>query len=317
MIRTLLFTTLLGLAHLAAALLLSPLLLGLITKTKALIAGRKGPPVLQLYRDLAKLWRKDQVRSRTTTYVFLAGPVAALAMPAVAALLLPMGSGRAPLGFTGDLIAFAYLLAMARFLLVLSALDTGSSFEGMGAAREVAYSALAEPALFLGLAALATLTSSLSLGLSLGPMLSAAGQGWGVASGPLTLVLAAWALVFLVEGSRIPFDDPDTHLELTMIHEVMVLDHSGPPLGLLLYGASVKLFVLGTLLVKLCLPTTGRWWLDWPLFFAGLGLLAVAVGLVESTMARLRLNRVPQLLMVAMLCGAFAFLMLLLQPVLK
>ena len=313
MIRTLLFTALLGLAHLAAALLLSPLLLGLITKTKALIAGRKGPPVLQLYRDLAKLGRKDQVRSRTTTYVFLAGPVAALAMPAVAALLLPMGSGRAPLGFAGDLIAFAYLLAMARFLLVLSALDTGSSFEGMGAAREVAYSALAEPALFLGLAALATFTSSLSLG----PMLSAAGQGWGGASGPLTLVLAAWALVFLVEGSRIPFDDPDTHLELTMIHEVMVLDHSGPPLGLLLYGASVKLFVLGTLLVKLCLPTTGRWWLDWPLFFGGLGLLAVAVGLVESTMARLRLNRVPQLLMVAMLCGAFAFLMLLLQPVLK
>jgi formate hydrogenlyase subunit 4 len=313
MIRTLLFSTLLGLAHLAAALLLSPLLVGIITKTKALVAGRKGPPVLQLYRDLAKLWRKDQVRSRTTTYVFLAGPVAALALPAIAALLLPMGSGRAPLGFTGDLIAFAYLLAMGRFLLVLSALDTGSSFEGMGAAREVAYSALAEPALFLGLAALATFTSAFSLG----PMLSAAGRGWGVASGPLTLVLAAWALVFLVEGSRIPFDDPDTHLELTMIHEVMVLDHSGPPLGLVLYGASVKLFVLGTLLVKLCLPTTGRWWLDWPFFLGGLGLLAVAVGLVESTMARLRLNRVPQLLMVAMLCGAFAFLMLLLQPVLK
>lgn len=313
MIRTLLLTALLGLAHLAAALLLSPLLLGIITKTKALVAGRKGPPVLQLYWDLAKLWRKDQVLSRTTTYVFLAGPVAALALPAVAALLLPMGSGRAPLGFTGDLIAFAYLLAMARFLLVLSALDTGSSFEGMGAAREVAYSALAEPALFLGLAALATFTSSLSLG----PTLSAAGRNWGAASGPLTLVLAAWVLVFLVEGSRIPFDDPDTHLELTMIHEVMVLDHSGPPLGLLLYGASVKLFVLGALLVKLCLPTTGRWWLDWPFFFGGLGLLAVAVGLVESTMARLRLNRVPQLLMVAMLCGAFAFLMLLLQPVLK
>lgn len=313
MIRTLLLTALLGLAHLAAALLLSPLLHGIITKTKALVAGRKGPPVLQLYRDLARLWRKNQVRSRTTTYVFLNGPVAALALPAVAALLLPMGSDRAPLGFAGDLIAFAYLLAMARFLLVLSALDTGSSFEGMGAAREVAYSALAEPALFLGLTALATFTSSLSLG----PMLNAAGQGWGPASGPLTLVLAAWALVFLVEGSRIPFDDPDTHLELTMIHEVMVLDHSGPPLGLLLYGAGVKLFVLGTLLVKLCLPTSGWWWLDWPLFLGSLGLLAVAVGLVESTMARLRLNRVPQLLMVAMLCGAFAFLMLLLQPVLK
>jgi formate hydrogenlyase subunit 4 len=102
-----------------------------------------------------------------------------------------------------------------------------------------------------------------------------------------------------------------------MIHEVMVLDHSGPALGLVFYGASLKLLVLGTLLVKLCLPTTGYAWLDWPLFIAGLGLLAVAVGLVESTLARLKLNRVPQLLVVATLCGGFGFLMQLLQPVLK
>ena len=313
MMRSLLVNGFLGLIHLAAALFLSPLLLGVTNKTKALVAGRKGPPVMQLYRDLAKLWRKDMVLSSCTSPVFLAGPIAAVALPAVAALLVPMGSERAPLGFTGDLVVFAYLMATARFFSVLAALDTGSSFEGMGAAREVAFSALAEPALFLGLAALTTFTSSLSLG----PMLSQAGHGWGTASGPLILVLAGWALVFSVENSRIPFDDPDTHLELTMIHEVMVLDHSGPPLGLVFYGASVKLFVFGALLVRLCLPLTGRWWLDWPRFLVGLGLLAVAVGGVESIMARLRLNRIPQLLMVATLCSAFAFLMLLLQPVPK
>jgi len=313
MIRTLLLSVFLGLLQFAVVLLLSPLLLGIIARVKAVAAGRTGPPLLQLYRDLAKLARKDMVLSRTTTRVFFAGPVAGVVLPLLAAMLLPMGSAQAPLGFTGDLVVFAYLLAMGRFLTVLSALDTGSSFEGMGAAREVAFSALAEPALFLGLAALATFTHSLSLG----PLLTEAGNAWGAASGPLTLVLAAWALVFLVENCRIPFDDPNTHLELTMIHEVMVLDHSGPALGMVLYGASLKLLVLGTLLVKLCLPTTGRWWLDWPCFLAGLGLLAIALGLVESIMARLKLNRVPQLLVVATLCGAFGFLMLLLQPGLK
>ncbi|MBK8793052.1 MAG: NADH-quinone oxidoreductase subunit H [Holophaga sp.] len=313
MIRSALITLALGLVQLALVLILSPLLLGIVSRVKAMAAGRVGPPLLQLYYDLAKLARKDAVFSRSTTWVFLVGPLAAVAIPASAALLVPMGSGRGPLGFTGDLILFAYLFAMARFLTVLSALDTGSSFEGMGAAREVAYSALAEPALFLGLAALASFSGSLSLG----PLLTAAGQGWGVASGPLILVLAGWALVFLVENCRIPFDDPNTHLELTMIHEVMVLDHSGPPLGLVLYGASMKFMVLGTLLVKVCLPTSGNPWIDWPAFLLGLGALAVGVGLVESVMARLRLNRVPQLLVVAVLSCAFAFLMLLLQPVSK
>ena len=313
MIRSALFSLCLGLIHLAVVVLLSPLLLGIVTRIKAYVAGRTGPPLLQLYFDLAKLARKDAVFSRSTTWVFLAGPLAAVAIPATAALLVPMGSARAPLGFSGDLILFAYLFALARFLTVLSALDTGSSFEGMGAAREVAFAALAEPALFLGLAALASFSGSLSLG----PLLTVAGRGWGIASGPLILVLAGWVLVFMVENCRIPFDDPATHLELTMIHEVMVLDHSGPPLGLVLYGASMKFLVLGTLLVKLCLPTTGNPWLDWPAYFGGLGLLAVGVGLVESTMARLKLNRVPQLLVVAVLSSAFGFLMLLLQPTLR
>jgi formate hydrogenlyase subunit 4 len=294
------------LLHLATALLLPPLVPGLINKVKAVMAGRNGPPVLQLYYDLAKLARKQAVFSRTTTWVFLAGPVAVLASGLTAALLVPFGHAPAPVHFQGDMILFAYLFGLARLATVLSALDTGSSFEGMGGARELAFSALAEPALFLGFAALARATGSLSLS----GMLAAPGSALGRATGPLLLVLAGWASVFLVENCRIPVDDPNTHLELTMIHEVMVLDHSGPPLALVLYGASVKLLVLGALVVGPLLPRSGHPWLDWAGFYLAIGLLAVGVGLVESLTARLRLNKVPQFLVAGLLATAFAFFLL-------
>ncbi|HJU84580.1 MAG TPA: NADH-quinone oxidoreductase subunit H [Holophagaceae bacterium] len=293
--------------HGLTVLLLPPLLPGLIARVKAVIAGRKGPPLLQLYYDLAKLFRKEVVFSRTTTWVFLAGPVAVVATGWLAATLVPFGHRPSPVHFDGDLILFAYLLALGRFLTVLSALDTGSSFEGMGAAREVAFSALAEPALFLGLATLAKLSGSISLS----GLLGAGSQGWSRATGPLVLVMAGWLIVYLVENSRIPVDDPNTHLELTMIHEVMVLDHSGPPFGLVLYGASLKLLVLGALLVDLILPGTGRGWLDWLAFLGAIGVLCGAVGLVEASMARFRMTRVPQFLVAGVLASAFAFLLLL------
>lgn len=297
------------LAQMGCTLALAPLLPGIINKVKALFAGRVGPPVLQLYYDLAKLLRKNAVISRSSTKVFLAGPVASVVVPFTAALMVPMGTASAPLHFAGDAVVFAYLFAAARFFVVLSALDTGSAFEGMGAAREATFAALAEPALFLGLAALARLCGEASLG----PMLTTAGRSWHGASGPLALVTAAWAIVFLVENCRIPFDDPTTHLELTMIHEAMVLDHSGPPLAAVLYGASLKLWVLGALVVKLCLPLRGRWWIDGPAFLGALGILAVLVGVVESTMARLKMRRIPQALIAAVVSGAFGFLLLLLQ----
>ena len=304
---------LLVLAQAALLLLLPPLVLGVIAKVKARFAGRVGPPLLQVYFDLARLWRKDAVYSRTSTWVFLAGPVAGVAVPLVAGLMLPMLSERAPLSFDGDLVVFCYLFGLSRFLTVLSALDTGSSFEGMGAAREASFAALAEPALFFGLAALVRHGG----GLGLAPLLAEAGRSWAGAGGPYALVLAAWAIVFLVENCRIPFDDPNTHLELTMIHEVMVLDHSGPALALVTYGASLKLFVVGALVVKLCLGATGRWWLDGAAFLGSMGLLALATGVVESTMVRLRMRAVPQLLVAAALSATFAFLMLLLQPTLR
>ncbi len=295
------------LLHVAAVLLLPPLIPGLINKVKALVAGRSGPPVLQLYYDLAKLVRKQAVFSRTTTWIFIAGPVGTVAAGLTAALLIPFGHQPAPVHFQGDVILFAYLFGLARFLTVLAALDTGSAFEGMGSAREVAFSALAEPALFLGFAALAKSTGSLSLSA----MLASQGYVLERLMGPLILVLAGWAIVYLAENSRIPVDDPNTHLELTMIHEVMVLDHSGRPYALILYGASLKLLVLGALLVGPLLPRHLGPWQGWAFFFAAQGLLAVGVGLVESVIARFRMNNVPQFLVAGVLATAFAFLLLL------
>jgi len=280
-------------AHVAVLLALPPLLLGVVTRTKSWFSGRTGPGVLQPYRDLARLLRKAATFSPTTTAVFRAGPAMAVAAPLVAGLLVPLVPGGGSWGFPGDFIAFAYLLALGRFGTVLAAMDTGSAFEGMGASREATFSALAEPALFLCLGVLFRTTGEWSLGTALGDVLDIT---WRQAALPLGLAVAALFLVFLAENCRIPVDDPTTHLELTMIHEVMVLDHSGPDFGLILYGAAVKFLVLGTLFVDLLLPGVfpgAGPWAGLGLRLAGLVLLAVAVGAVESTMARLRMDRVP------------------------
>jgi len=295
------------LVHLGVVLFLPPLLLGVINKTKAFFGGRRGPPLVQLYRDIWRLLRKDTVVSTTTTWVFRAGPVVSLATVLVAALLLPLGGAESPLAFTGNFVLFAYLLGLGRFFTILAALDTGSPFEGMGAAREATFSALAEPALFLGLVVLARASGSLELG----GMLGGAEGTWAKAGASLVLVIVSLVVVMLVENSRIPFDDPNTHLELTMIHEVMVLDHSGPMFGMILYGAAIKLLVLGSLVVNLVVPVTGEsLLLSWPLFIVGILALAVVVGVVESSMARLRLVQVPSLLVGACLLSGFGVVML-------
>jgi formate hydrogenlyase subunit 4 len=289
--------------HVLVAMTLPPLLLGVIAKTKALFAGRIGPPLLQPYYDLIKLLRKGSVFSTTTTWVFLAGPVVGLVTAGIAVLLIPLANSTAPISFTGDLILLAYLLGLGRFFTASAALDTGSAFEGMGAAREVTFACLAEPALFLGLLVVAKLSGSLQLGGMLGNSL---GAHWPTAGASLALVLLSWFIILLAENSRIPFDDPNTHLELTMIHEVMVLDHSGPAFGMILYGAAIKLFLFGALVVRLAFPwTTGSAWLDWPIFVGGMLFVAAVIGIVESTMARLRMTHVPILLVAACLLSGF------------
>ncbi len=284
-------------------LLLAPLLLGVINRVKAFFAGRAGPPLLQPYWDLRKLLLKGAVYSRTTTWVFRAGPAVGLAAVVAASALLPLGSSPSPLAFPGDLLLFAYLFGLARFITVAAALDTGSSFEGMGASREVQFGALAEPALLLGLLAVVGKTGSLSLS---GMICGISSEVW-IAAGPaLALVAAALFVVFLVENSRIPFDDPNTHLELTMIHEVMVLDHGGPDLAFILYGAAVKLWALGAVLVGILVPKTGLPLADAAVLVGGMLGLAALVGVIESSMARLRLLRVPQLLVGAAVLSVLA-----------
>ncbi|MDH5297755.1 MAG: NADH-quinone oxidoreductase subunit H [Desulfobulbaceae bacterium] len=298
------------LAHLLLLFVLPPLLAGVIARTKAVIAGRRGAPLLQLYFDLWKLFRKGMVISSTTTWVFRAGPVIGLAVPVLASLFIPMGGIRAPISFAGDLILFVYLFGLARFFTVLAALDTGSSFEGMGAAREVTFSCLAEPTIFVIFIVLARISGSFSLD----PMLDSLQNHIAHPEAGVPLLLAGVCLfvVLLAENCRIPFDDPNTHLELTMIHEVMVLDHSGPDLALILYGAAMKFLVMGAVLVSFIMPPhPASWFMETAAFTSGLLLLAVVVGLVESAMARLRLIRVPQLLVGTSLLSIFALVLLL------
>jgi len=299
-----LHTLLLDVVHVAVLLLVPPFLLGVINKTKAAFAGRVGPPYLQPYYDLVKLWRKGSVFSTSTSWVFKAGPVVGFATAVLAGLLLPV-AGHAPLSFEGDAILFAYLFALGRFFTVAAALDTGSAFEGMGSAREATFSSLAEPALFFGLLVLGRLASSLSLEVML------TGGHWPPRSAAsLVLVMAALFIVLLAENSRIPFDDPNTHLELTMIHEVMVLDHGGPALGTILYGASLKLFIFAALVVGIALPDLGNPWMSLGALLTGVLAVAVAIGVVESLMARLRLVHVPSLLIAACLLSGFGIVLL-------
>ncbi len=281
-------------------LLLAPLLPGIINKVKAWVAGRRGPPVLQLYYDLAKLWRKGVVLSTAVSPGHVAGPAIAWVALVGAALMLPAGPAGAPLAFRGDALLFVYLLALARFCTANAALDTGSAFEGMGAAREVSYAVIGEAALITALLALSVQTHSVSLTTMLAPPAAGAGAA---------LLAAGLFGVLLAENCRVPFDDPNTHLELTMVHEAMVLDHSGPPLAAILHGASLKLLLFSVLLAESVLsigklpPLAATGVLAFSIL-----IIAIAVGLVESLLARLAFRRVPLLLTTSFLLCLFALL---------
>ncbi len=286
--------------RLCLALLLAPLLPGIVNRVKAILAGRRGQPLLQTWYDIAKLLGKAAVYSRTTGWMFRAGPVVGLAAAIVSLTLLPWAGGSGLVSFDGDLFLFAGLFGLMRFITIAAALDTGSAFEGMGASREAWFASLAEPALLLGLAAIARAHGSVNLA----GILSGTSGLMGGDGAALVLVTIALFIVFLAENARIPVDDPNTHLELTMIHEVMVLDHGGVDLAYIHYGAALKLWALGGLIVSLLAPRTGQWIVDAAVGIAGLACVAVLTGIVESFMARLRLARVPQLLVAAVCMSA-------------
>ncbi len=293
-----------------ALTLLPPLLLGVINKTKAWFAGRQGPPLFQVYYDLLRLARKEVVISSTTTWVFLAAPLVSLVSILLAGLLVPLGPSAAPINFTGDLILFAYLLGLGRFFTTLAALDTGSSFEGMGAAREFTFACFSEPALFLALLVLVKIYGTLSLTTMLLP--SSHITIGSTVSAAVVLTALCLFVVLLAETSRIPVDDPNTHLELTMIHEVMILDNSGPLLGAQIYGSSMKLLILAAILVHVLIPMNPAFfWRYWGVMIAALLAVAGLVGVVESVMARLQLRFVPTLLIAACLLSGFGFLLIL------
>ena len=288
------------LARLAMWLLLAPLLPGVINKVKAWVAGRRGPPVLQLYYDLARLWRKGVVISTLASPGFVAGPAVAWVALAGAAMLMPLGPAGSAISFRGDVLLLVYLLALARFCTAWAALETGSAFEGMGAAREVSFAVLSEVALITAVLALSVQTGNVTLS----DMLS-----HSVGSGAM-LLAAGLFCVLLAENCRVPFDDPNTHLELTMIHEAMVLYHSGPPFAVILHGASMKLLLFAVLLSQVVLPVGALPPLAGTAALAGAVLaVVVAVGLVESLTARMAFRRVPLILTASFLLCLFALLL--------
>jgi formate hydrogenlyase subunit 4 len=282
----------------AGMLALSPLLKGVIKKAKAVLQTRQGPPLLQGYYDLAKLLRKEPVRSQTASWVYVAGPRMYFAAAVAATTLVPVLVAAAPLEAAGGILLLVGTLALGRFALAAAALDTGSPFGGMGSSREMTIAALAEPALMLGLFAPALAAGTLNLGALVRNVLA---QGPAFHPSDL-LAFAGLFIIVIAETGRIPVDNPATHLELTMIHEAMVLEYAGPDLALVEWASAVKELLYLTLLADLFLPmgiaTTvapGPMLIAFGAWCAKILVLAIGVTLVESTNAKLRLFRVPEL----------------------
>jgi formate hydrogenlyase subunit 4 len=265
---------------------------GIILRTKSLMSGRKGPGIMQPVKDVIRLFKKGAVYSETTSIIFRIAPVISFSSVLMACLVIPFGSYKGIVSFDGDFIFFAYILALGKFFSIISAMDTGSSFEGMGASREALYSMFAEPAFFILIGSFALLTgytsfydifSSLHLGSSITYTLGG---------------LAAFVLLMIamIENSRMPVDDPKTHLELTMIHEVMILDNSGFDLGLILTTGYLKFAMYGAIIADFFIGSLSLVW-ALPLFLGIQALFAVMVGLIESFMARFRMSHNAQFIL--------------------
>lgn len=287
------------------AMLLAPLYSALMLKVKAFFGGKKGPPLLINYHTLIKLLKKGSVYSTSSTLIFKLGPLVSLSAAAMALLFLPMAGQRPLLSFDGDVIFVLYLLGLGRFFTIAAAMDTASPFEGMGAAREAYFPIICEATLFMMLVLFYILTGEIHLAAYFS---GAQPLGlWQAAGASLLFVVIALFIVLLTESSRVPVDDPATHLELTMIHEVMVLDHSGPDLAMIELGAFFKIFFYATFIARLACPVSlGTPAADALLFFAVLALVYVAVGVTESVMARYRMDKVPQFVLTSFALVSFA-----------
>lgn len=263
---------------------------GIVIRTKSIFSGRKGPGIFQPMKDIWRLFRKGAVYSETTSFIFRIAPTIYFASVLIAIAMIPFGSQPGLISFKGDFVFFAYVLALGKFFNIIAALDTGSSFEGMGASREALYSLLAEPAFFILMGSFALLTGHTSFQEIFGSLHFGSYISYAVG------VLAAFVitLITLIENCRMPIDDPKTHLELTMVHEVMILDNSGFDLGLILQAANLKFAMYGALIANFFLTPGSELYFSIPIFIATQILLAVAIGFIESFMARFRMNHNPQ-----------------------
>ncbi|MEI6137869.1 MAG: NADH-quinone oxidoreductase subunit H [Mariniphaga sp.] len=274
-------------------ILASLFFMGFVVRTKSIASGRKGPGVFQPMKDIIRLWKKGSVYSKTTSFIFQIAPTAYFTSVIMAILMIPHGNNPGLISFDGDFVFFAYVLTFGKFLMIISALDTGSSFEGMGASREALFSMLVEPAFFILMGSFALLTGHTSFH-SIFSMLH---YGSNISYMLGVLASIVFVLIAMIENSRMPVDDPKTHLELTMIHEVMILDNSGFDLGLIMftthlkfamYGAMISNFFIGMLPLEISIP----------MFFAIQAGFAITVGLIESFMARFRMGHNPQFIFI-------------------
>lgn len=262
---------------------------GMIIRTKSFVSGRKGPGIFQPIKDILRLFRKGAVYSRTTSFIFQIAPSISVASLFMAILVIPLGEYKGIISFEGDFVFFAYVLGVGKFFSIIAALDTGSSFEGMGASREALFSMFAEPAFFILMGSFALLTGHSSFQEIF------ASLHYGSYISYILGVLATIVLVMLtlVENSRMPFDDPKTHLELTMVHEVMILDNSGFDLGLILFGSNLKFAMYGAIIANLFMGDFPLY-ITLPLYLVIQLLFAVSIGLLESFTARFRMNHNAQ-----------------------
>lgn len=265
------------------------LFMGVVVRTKSIFSGRKGPGLLQPMKDILRLLKKGSVYSRTTSIIFKLAPTIYFASVLMAILMVPIGNNHGLISFKGDFVMFAYLLALGKFMNIIAALDTGSSFEGMGSSRESLYSMLAEPAFFIIIGSFTLLTGQTSFS----DIFSQLHFGSYISYLLAILATIVIVLISMVENSRMPFDDPKTHLELTMVHEVMILDNSGFDLGMILYTTNLKFAMYGALIANLFIGFLPVYFTI-PIFLGIQMIFAVAVGTIESFMARYRMGHNPQ-----------------------
>ena len=264
------------------------LMMGVIKKTKTFWAGKKGPSVLQPLYDFIRLLKKDFVISRTTSAVFKIAPVVNFAAVLFAAMFVPLASGSALINVPLGLIIFAYTLSLGKFVSLISAMDTGSSFEGMGASREACFTTIVEPAFFITVASIMALTGNYTFD-SLSSILSSAGS-YGILITIFAVIILF--IMILTEASRVPVDDPATHLELTMIHEVMILDNSGSDLALFSWANSIKMLLISSLIANILIPSSFGEWMSILLYLVIMFAISIIIGTIESGMARIRMSHV-------------------------